>query len=250
MDEVLEYCEAYCSVHKAPHVPIATTPTVSMSNEKLQVDLLCSDDTIVLRATDACSKFPLSMPVRSGNPHGVWDAFWSAWGGVFGQPTGFRADEGGGWMNEIWPGLCSERRIQLQSQAAGARPRTTERRNGLARGICCRLVADHLFPGEQILSEVQCCPNAPISAGGLSAYQTVRGSDLVDPLGAGSRDTDLLFARDASPSGQFSQQWKVHAMARGAAPKEVANRELRRPSAYTKPCKCTGVKIGDSVLRY
>ena len=85
------------------------------------------------------------------------------------------------------------------------------------------LAADHSPPGQRISAEVQWRLNSPISGGGYSAYQLVSGSDHVDLFGWGDKDKDPLFAKDASPSGQFADKWKLRLMAQEAAPKEVGN---------------------------
>ena len=54
----------------APHVPVAGTSTAAMSNGKLHVDLLLSDDIIALRVTDGFSNTP-RLPARAKNPRGV-----------------------------------------------------------------------------------------------------------------------------------------------------------------------------------
>ena len=92
-------------------------------------------------------------------------------------------DVGGEWKNEIWTDLRSERRMELQFSGVGARPWIPERRNGLARRIYNRLVADGRSWGKQILSEVQWRLNALISAGGYSAHQMVFGSKPLDLFG-------------------------------------------------------------------
>ena len=103
-------------------------------------------------------------------------------------------DEGGKWKNEIWTNLRSGRRIRLHFRGAGARPWILEGRNGLACGIHYPLAADVRFPGKQILSGIQWCLNALISAGGYSAYQMVCGSNTMGPFSWDDRDEDLLSA--------------------------------------------------------
>ena len=74
VDEALEQCVVCGAFEKAPRAPIGGTPTVSMFNEKLQVDLLFLGDIIASRVTDVFSDYFLLLPVRSENPHKVWDA--------------------------------------------------------------------------------------------------------------------------------------------------------------------------------
>ena len=56
-NEELEHCEVSRTSDNAPHVPSAATSVVSMSNEKLQVDLLYVGGLIALRAMDVLSPF-------------------------------------------------------------------------------------------------------------------------------------------------------------------------------------------------
>ena len=60
----------------------------------------------------------------------------------------------------------------------------------------------------------------------------------------------MLFAQDTSLSGQFAQQWKFWTMAQGAAPKDVANSQLRRLLARKKSFYWAVVQSRDSVLLY
>ena len=110
-----------------------------------------------------------------------------------------------------------ERRIKLVFQGVGAHPWILERRNGLARGIYNRLEENRHYPGPQILSEVQWCLNTLVSASGYSAYQLVFGSNPMDLYGWDDSDDDLLFAQDASISGQFVHQWQLRIRAQEAA---------------------------------
>ena len=64
--------------------------------------------------------------------------------------------------DEIWTDLCSERRIKVRFQGAGAHLLILGRRNGYARGIYNRLVAGDPSSGRQILSDVQWRLNAHI----------------------------------------------------------------------------------------
>ena len=124
---------------------------------------------------DVFSKYSILTPVRSKNPLEVWDAFVACWIGIFGPPKAIQMDEGGEWKNEVWADFCTGRRIKLFSQGAGARPWILERRNGLARGIYNRMMADGRFSGKQVLTGAQWCLNTLISASGHSAFQP-RGS--------------------------------------------------------------------------
>ena len=56
---------------------------------------------------------------------------------------------------DVWAELRSERETQLQFQGAGAQPWIPGRRNGVARGMYNRFVADDRFPGAQISAEAQ-----------------------------------------------------------------------------------------------
>ena len=89
---------------------------------------------------------------------------------------------------------------------AGARIWILKRRNGLARGIYYRRIADDRFSGKQIPAEAQRCLNTMISASGYSACQLVFGSNPVGLYGWDDQEEDLLFAQDASASRQFAQQ--------------------------------------------
>ena len=134
----------------------------------------------------------------------------------------------GNWKNDVRADLSSGRRIKLQFRRVGARPWIHERRNGPARGIRSRLLADDRYSGKQVSVEVQGRLHALISGGEYSAYQLVFGSNQVDLLGWDETDEDLLFAQDTSRSGQFVQQWTLRMMALEAALKGVANSRLRR----------------------
>ena len=70
-DEVLgrrDICRAF---DKAPHVPIAGTPTLSICSEKLQEDVPFLDDTIASCAIDVSSRYSLLIPVRPENSGGL-----------------------------------------------------------------------------------------------------------------------------------------------------------------------------------
>ena len=73
MGEVLGRSEVRRASHKAPHVPIAATPAVSMFNERLHVDLLFPRDLIAQRVMDVCGGCFLqhAMDTRAfEEPHG------------------------------------------------------------------------------------------------------------------------------------------------------------------------------------
>ena len=147
VEQVVSQCDVCKAFEKAPRTPIAGTPTVAMFNEKLQVDLLLLDDLIVLLTMGVFSKYSVLTPVRSKNPLEVWDAFVACWIGIFAPPKAIQMDEGGEWKNEAWADFCADRRIKLFFQCVGAHPWILERRNGLARGIYNRMMADDRFSG-------------------------------------------------------------------------------------------------------
>ena len=186
VDETLEHCDVCRAFDKALYVPIAGTSMASEFNEKLQVDLLFLDDNIALLAIDAFSKYPLLLPAKSKNPQEVWGVFCNRWMGTFSLPKCIQIDEGEEWGNGVRTDFCAERRIKLQFQGANAHPWLLGRPNGLARGICSRLVGDDRFSSKYILSEVQWCLDTMLSTSGFSAYGMVFGSNLAD-LFAGMR---------------------------------------------------------------
>ena len=118
--------------------------------------------------------------------------------------------------------LCADRYIKLQYQGVGAQPWILERRNGLARGIY----------GRQLISDVQFCLGAMLSTTGLSAYHPEFGSNPADNFGRGDGDENLLFAQDASLSGQFVAQRGLRIVAQKAALTEIANSEMRGILAF------------------
>ena len=125
---------------KALHLGATGNSSVSPLYEKLQVGLpllgpIGSKYAYWLRVC------PLGTGANK-NPLKGWDAFCSSWVAVFGRPKVIEVDEGGGWENDIRADFRAERQIKLQFQGKGARPRLLELRNGLARGICRRSVAD------------------------------------------------------------------------------------------------------------
>ena len=64
VDEVPEHGEICQVFDKAPHVPTAGTPAVSMFNEKVQVDLHFWDEIFALRAILMFPKHSLLYPVQ------------------------------------------------------------------------------------------------------------------------------------------------------------------------------------------
>ena len=98
------------------------------------------------------------------------------------------------WENEARADLLSEWRIKLELLGVGAHPWLLGRRNGLARGIYDRLVANDRVSGKQILAEYQWCLDTLIFGGGFSASQPVFGSSPAGPLDWGDKDEDLLRA--------------------------------------------------------
>ena len=95
VDEVSGRREACTAIDRGPHVPIAGTPAFPTFNEKLQVDLVSSDDLIALHATDVFSKYFISIPVRSKNPRDVRGAFRNSRIGDFGPPQSAQMEKGG-----------------------------------------------------------------------------------------------------------------------------------------------------------
>ena len=116
VDGVVSQCDTCKPFEKAPHIPIAGTSTVSMFNERLQMDLLFLDGIIASHIMDAFSKYSILTRARSKNPQEVWDAFISSWVGVFGNPKSLHLDEGCEWKNDLWRDLCVDRRIKLVFQ--------------------------------------------------------------------------------------------------------------------------------------
>ena len=112
--------------------------------------------------------------------------------------------------------------------AFGAHPWILERRNGHARGIPNRKVAD---AGKQTLATAKRRLHTLISGGGYSAYQLVFASNSAYLRGWEDKDEDLLFPQDTSLPEQFAQQWKQRMVAREAVLGEAANIKLRRSLA-------------------
>ena len=79
---------------------------------------------------DVLSRYPPLIPARTGNPKEVWGAFRTSGIGVPAPTQCIQMDEGGGWKNEAWAELRSERRIKLLHQGFGAHPWILGRRNG------------------------------------------------------------------------------------------------------------------------
>ena len=93
--DVVSQRDASKEFEKAPHVPISGTSSVSMFNERLQMDLLFLDDIIALRIMDVFSKYSILTRARPENPQEVWDAFLSSLVGVFGIPKCLHLEEWG-----------------------------------------------------------------------------------------------------------------------------------------------------------
>ena len=89
-----------------------------------------------------------------------------------------------------------------------------------------------------------------ITTRGYSAFQLVFRPYPADLYGWDYQDDDLLFAQDASVSGQFAQQWRLRAMAQEAVLGEEASSKLRRRLARNITFDCTDVQIGDLVPSY
>ena len=121
-DEVLALCEGCRAFDKAPHVPVAGTSAAATFNGKLKADLSFSADVIALHIMGASSESSPLIPVRTESPQEVPDAFCSSWVGVFGPPVSVQIGGGGGWANELWAELRSDRRIKLLFQGADAHP--------------------------------------------------------------------------------------------------------------------------------
>ena len=107
--------------------------------------------------------------------------------------------------NEVRADPCSDRRITLQFQGAGAHLWVLERRNGHARRIYNRLVAGGRLSGNRNPAEVQWRLSALIAEGWFSACRLLFGSNLVDLPRRGEKDEGTSFPQVASQSGQFAQ---------------------------------------------
>ena len=110
----------------------------------------------------------------------------------------------------------------------GARPWILDRRNGIAPGICNRLVVNSRLLCKQLPSELEWSLRALISGGGYLTSQLVSVSNPVDLVGRDDKDGDLMFAQGTSLTGHFAQQRKLRMLAQEAVLEEVANSELRR----------------------
>ena len=100
--DVVRECEICRASDAAPAIPVAGTSHVSSFNEKVRADLLFLGDLVALRVIDHFPRYSLSVPVRPGNPEGVWDAFCDSRIAVFGKPRLIQMDAGGEW------GLCAD----------------------------------------------------------------------------------------------------------------------------------------------
>ena len=97
VDEVASQRDTCKAFERAPRIPISGTSTVSMFNERLQMDLLFLEDIVALHFMDVSSKYSIPTRVRPKNPRTVWDAFLSSRVGVFGTAKCLHSDEGGEW---------------------------------------------------------------------------------------------------------------------------------------------------------
>ena len=68
VDGVASQCDACTALAKAPHIPISGTSTVSMFNERFQMDLLFLEGIIALHIMDVFSKYSILTQVRPKNP--------------------------------------------------------------------------------------------------------------------------------------------------------------------------------------
>ena len=153
----------------------------------------------------------------------------------------------------IMDGIASGTTNQTAASWRWRAPWILKRRNGPARGIYNRQKEGDRFSGKQIFSEIQWRRKTLVAAGGFSAYQAILwicGCDPVDLYGWEGQDEDLAFAQGTSLSGQLVQQWELRMMAQEAALEEIAASGVRRSLAFKKPCTCTDVEIGDTVLSY
>ena len=87
-----------------------------------------------------------------------------------------------------------------------------------------------------------------VSASCYPAYQLVFGANPTDLYDWDDSDGDLLFAQDASISGQFAQQRQLRIRAQGAALKEIAEGTLRRLPPCNKTFDSVDIKVGDSLI--
>ena len=93
VEEVLGRREICRASDRAPHVPVAGAPTVSMFHEKLRADVLFLDDIVALHVTDVSSKNSPLIPVRSENPQKRRAVFSILWVGICGPRKRIRMDE-------------------------------------------------------------------------------------------------------------------------------------------------------------
>ena len=94
---------------------------MSSFHEKLQVDLLFSDDASPMHAIDLLPTYFLLIPVFSKIPLETWGAFGSSRIAIPAGRIVFRAE------NEIRLDFRAGRRIKLQSQGVGFQPWLPER---------------------------------------------------------------------------------------------------------------------------
>ena len=120
--------------------------------------------------------------------------------------------------------------------------------NGLLRDILFRRGADDRISDRGSLNEVQVCPSATLSHGGSSAYQVVPGRNPADLFMRQDGNIDSDLSRDASISGQFVQQWKLHASALDSTLKVIADSKLRRHSLRNISFELTDVQVGGAAL--
>ena len=107
--------------------------------------------------------------------------------------------------------------------------------DGLARGSYNREAAADCFAGRPISGEVQFRLNATLSHGGSAAFRITGGSDLHS-------------RRGTSTLGQFTHQWKLGAVAQGAAQKGISDSKLRHLLVHNQAFACNDVVAGDSAL--
>ena len=89
VDDVVAQSDVCKAFETAPHIPISGTSSVSMFNERLQMDLLFVGDIIAPRIMDVFSKYSILTRVRSKNPQEVWGAFLSSLAGSLAHPRAF-----------------------------------------------------------------------------------------------------------------------------------------------------------------
>ena len=94
-DYVVKECDVCRACFVAPAILVAGTSSTSFFNDRVQVDLLSSDDLIILHVLDLFSRYSVFVPGRPKNPEEVRDAFSASWIAVFGKPKIVQMDEGG-----------------------------------------------------------------------------------------------------------------------------------------------------------